>query len=330
MTVLPSIKWTPSPNFSSRGGARVRLVVAHDCEGGYAGSVAWFAMARSAVSAHLVLAEDGSEATQMVAWGNKAWHACNANPISEGIEAAGYSAKGFEAPEWAALASIVAWRLHVNGIPCQEATAANDWTGFTEHAKLGAWGGGHHDLTEDPNQWAAFVARVHNAYWGDLAEAPARTAAVAPPVSPPGFRPSGTVRCDEPVGSIAWAQARLNALGFARPGLVVDGLEGRATETALGHFQGAYGLFIDGVLTPLTIAALNGEAADSTVVANSQQKLIACGYACGAAGADGDLGPATKAAIDRFRADHGLPAGGHDIAFRTALAAAYAAALRAK
>lgn len=253
---LPAIRWTPSPNFSSRGGQRVRLIVAHDCEGSYAGSIAWFAMAKSKVSAHLVLREDGLEATQMVAWANKAWHACNANPISEGIEAAGFAAKGFPAAEWAALAALVAWRLHVNGLPCQEATAANDWTGFTEHAKLGAWGGGHHDLTEDPVQWKAFVGLVNVAYAQGAPDAqPVRTGASAP-VPPPDFKPSGTDRMDEPAGSIAWAQARLNSLGFARPLLTVDGIDGRLTENAIAHFQAAHGLYRDGILGPKTIAAL--------------------------------------------------------------------------
>ena len=91
---LPPIKWTASPNCSSRGGQKVRLIVTHDCEGNYAGSIAWFAMKKSQVSAHLVLRDDGLEATQMVAWGDKAWHACNFNPFSEGIEAAGFESKG--------------------------------------------------------------------------------------------------------------------------------------------------------------------------------------------------------------------------------------------
>ncbi len=253
--MLPPIKWTPSPNYSSRGGQKVRLIVAHDCEGSYAGSVAWFAMARSRVSAHLVLSEDGSEATQMVAWGNKAWHACDFNPFSEGIEAAGYAAKGFPAVEWSALAALVAWRLHANGLPCQEANPANNWTGFTEHAKLGAAGGGHHDLTEDPNKWSAFVGLVNIAFGKGAADTPARTGATAP-VMPATFTPSNTDRCDEPKGSLAWAQARLNALGFARPPLSVDGIDGRLTENAIAHFQGAKGLFVDGALGPETIAAL--------------------------------------------------------------------------
>jgi hypothetical protein len=255
MLALPPIKFTPSPNFSSRGGQKVRLIVAHDCEGNYAGSIAWFAMAQSRVSAHLVLKEDGSEATQMVAWANKAWHAVAFNGFSEGIEAAGYAVKGFAAAEWEALAALVAWRLHVNGIPCQEATPANNWTGFTEHAKLGAAGGGHHDITEDPNAWAAFVARVHVAYGQGAPDTPARTGASAP-VAPADFKPSGTQRCDELVGSLAWAQMRMNALGFARPPLSVDGIDGRMTENAIVHFQAAHGLYQDGVLGPDTIKAL--------------------------------------------------------------------------
>lgn len=253
--VLPLIKWTPSPNYSSRGGEKTRLIVVHDCEGNYAGSIAWFAMAKSRVSAHLVLSEDGSEATQMVAWANKAWHACSFNPFSEGIEAAGYSAKGFPAVEWNALAALTAWRLHANGLPCQEATPANNWTGFTEHYKLGAAGGGHSDLTTDLNRWAAFVGLVHVAYGTGAPAAPARTGASVP-VAPADFKPAGTERHDLVVGSLEWAQARLNALGFARPPLPVDGLDGRLTENALRHFQQAKGLYIDGELGPQSIAAL--------------------------------------------------------------------------
>src|ERR1700691_5537135 len=74
--ILPPLSWISSPNFSSRGGQKVRLCVVHDCEGNYAGSVSWFAQARSQVSAHIVLDADGSRATQMVAFANKAWHVC--------------------------------------------------------------------------------------------------------------------------------------------------------------------------------------------------------------------------------------------------------------
>lgn len=253
---LPPIIWTPSPNYSSRGGQKVRLIVAHDCEGSYAGSVAWFAMAKSQVSAHLVLREDGMQATQMVAFGNKAWHACNVNPYSEGIEAAGYEAKSFGAPEFDALAALVAWRLHANGIPFQEATAANNWTGFTEHWKLGSMGGGHSDFTQNAEMWESFISTVKAAYsGGPVTYPPIVVPAPAPPM-PPGFVPNPKPRTDEVVGSIAWAQSRLNAIGAARPILAVDGMEGPSTERAIIAFQSMKGLYKDGILGPNTIKAL--------------------------------------------------------------------------
>jgi N-acetyl-anhydromuramyl-L-alanine amidase AmpD len=235
------------------------MVVVHDCEGNYAGSIAWFAQARSRVSAHLVLKDDGLEATQMVSWANKAWHACDFNPFSEGIEAAGFAAKGFAAPEWDALAALTAWRLHANGLPCQEASAANDWTGFTEHAKLGAAGGGHHDLTEDSQVWQAFVARVQKAYANAAPAAPVLTAASVPAM-PGGYTPSGTTRHDLPHSSIAWAQAELNALGFAAPLLIVDDLDGPATQYAMRAFQAHAAIGVDGQYGPETQAALERAA----------------------------------------------------------------------
>jgi hypothetical protein len=194
--MLPPIKWTPSPNYSSRGGQKVRLICTHDCEGSYAGSVAWFAMSKSQVSAHLVLREDGGEATQMVAWGDKAWHACNFNPFSEGIEAAGFASKGLGSPELDSLAALVAWRLLKNDIPCQEATAANMWTGYTTHAKLGAAGGGHHDWTENGAVWADFVGRVATAYADGLPNAPVPNPSPVP-VPPPNYKPNVSPRIDD-------------------------------------------------------------------------------------------------------------------------------------
>ena len=260
MTCPLPLDWRASPNYSSRNGARVRLLVVHDCEGSYAGSVSWFAMAAAMVSAHLVLSEDGSRATQMVAFGNKAWHVCDFNGFSEGIEAAGYAAKGLGAPEWRALAKLTAWRLKANGIPCQVAAAANNWTGFCQHADLGAAGGGHHDITRDPAVWAAFVAMAQAEYPGASDVSPGLTSLPAAPrlAAPAGWvSPSPAPRHDLDDESIAVAQALLNARGFARPALIVDGLEGTATEHALISFQIAKRLTPDGILGPATWAALN-------------------------------------------------------------------------
>lgn len=257
MTIqLPALTWTASPNYSARGGQRVRLIVVHDCEGSFAGSVSWFAMARSQVSAHIVLSEDGLRAVQMVAWGNKAWHACNFNPFSEGIEAAGYAAKGLGAPEWAALAAIVAFRLRANGIPCQVATAANNWTGFCQHADLGVAGGGHHDITHDPAVWSAFVKMVEAAYGQETPASWIAGGSAPAPAAPAGFTPHGTIRHDHEPPSLEWVQASLNALGYSTVPMPVDGLDGAATQRAVGAFQARAGLEDDGIVGPLTVAAI--------------------------------------------------------------------------
>lgn len=57
------------------------------------------------------------------------------------------------------------------------------------------------------------------------------------------------------IGSMAWAQARLNA-ALAPQSLVVDGDNGPKTQAAVAKFQGAHHLFIDGIIGPQTIAAL--------------------------------------------------------------------------
>ena len=240
-------------------------ILTGNCEGSYAGSVSWFAMARSQVSAHVVLSDDGARATQMVAWGNKAWHVCNMNPFSEGIEAAGYSAKGLGAPEWQALANIVAWRLRKNGVPCQRATAANNWTGWCQHVDLGTAGGGHHDVTSDPAVVAAFAAMIAAAYdgpmpasWGGMSGAPAPA-----PAAPASWTPSASARHDLAEGSLEWAQAALNKLAIPLAPLIVDGMDGPATEQAMRLFQMKVGLFVDGTYGPDTEAKL--EAALATL-----------------------------------------------------------------
>ena len=250
MLTLPKLLWRASPNFSSRGGKTVTMIVVHDCEGNYDGSIGWFAMPRSRVSAHIVLSDDGTEATQMVAWRDKAWAVCNFNSISESIEAAGFSAKGLGAPEWAALAGITAFRLKANGLPCQQATAVNDWTGFCQHADLGAAGGGHDDITPNRDNWVTFAELVARAYGGPLP-------ATWEPTVPAPFVPNPKgPRNDLVVGTLEWVQMELNALGLVKPALIIDGMMGHDTELAVRAFQASALLTIDGDPGPLTVAAL--------------------------------------------------------------------------
>ncbi len=253
---LPALKWLASPNFSART-SPIDLVVLHDCEGSYAGAVEWFGEPKSAVSAHIVLKEDGTEATQMVDFRQKAWHADAFNSRSIGIEMGGFAARGFPAAEWQTAADVVAYLLHAFGIPCQWAQRGVG-PGFTSHFDLGMAGGGHHDPcpTTDP-KWAAFIDLVQASYraggfpigWGHGAPLVERQPPQQP--KPQILGPDPTQPA--PPMSIADAQRALNARGAS---LDVDGRLGPATRSALRAFQAWSGLIGSGELTPDTVAAL--------------------------------------------------------------------------
>ena len=207
MTAMPPIKFVASPNYSIRGGSGVRLIVIHTMEGSYAGSIAWFAMAKSQVSAHLLMKADGSEWTQMVALGDKAWHACNANPYSIGIEGEGYTAKGEDDVWDNSMALGVAWLLHAYGLPCRWA-AGGVGAGFCSHHDLGAMGGGHVDIGPCGGpDWQRLSAAVGRSYavlshgplpaWA-LHGAPAPLAISPAPPVPPEASHGGAQRSDEP------------------------------------------------------------------------------------------------------------------------------------
>jgi len=158
--VLPPLKWVESPNQSARDhGTHVDLIVVHDTEGGYDGAVSWFANSHSQVSAHIVLKEDGSEATQMVPYDRKAWHCESFNSRSIGLEMAGFAKDGYGPHEWAVAARVVAFLLHRYGLPARWAKGGGG-DGFCRHYDLGAAGGGHHDPTTDDAVWAKFVFQV--------------------------------------------------------------------------------------------------------------------------------------------------------------------------
>jgi N-acetyl-anhydromuramyl-L-alanine amidase AmpD len=191
---LPPLKHTPSPNFSSRGGHKINLIVCHDCESSYAGAIAWFSTTKSQVSAHLVLREDGGEVTQMVAFEDKAWHAVAYNSTSIGLEMAGFAKKGFGDDEWNAAAAIVAYLLHRFDLP-------NRWAkhgvgdGFCSHYDLGRAGGGHTDPTTDSAVWTHFCGLVSEHY--TMTQPATWSNSVAPvPAMPAGFVPTPTVRRD--------------------------------------------------------------------------------------------------------------------------------------
>lgn len=101
----------PSPNYNSRNGTAVSLVVIHSCEGGYSGCWGYLRSSAAGASAHYVVNESGSEVTQLVRESQRAWHVaasyncgyagnqqCGKNGVSTnnfsvGIEHGGYASQ---------------------------------------------------------------------------------------------------------------------------------------------------------------------------------------------------------------------------------------------
>ena len=146
----------PSPNYSSRGGTAVRLVVIHTAEGSRTieslGS--WFQNPASGVSSHTGADDKVNTVGEYVPPGYKAWTQANANPYSVAIEMCGFAS--WSAAEWHAhpnmLANTAAWIAEECarfGIPLRALNASQaqgGQAGVCDHAALGSLGGGHWDI----------------------------------------------------------------------------------------------------------------------------------------------------------------------------------------
>lgn len=162
---LPPLKWKPSPNESRRSDA-VRLVVVHRPVGSYQGSIEHLCDPDTQASAHVIVREDGKEATQLVSWERKAWACVSFNSASENIETPDVIWTEPLGPDLRVVmhtcARIVAFRLHKRGLPAEWRTGADllDRPGVTRHFDLGAAGGGHTDPTTDTARWEEFMLMV--------------------------------------------------------------------------------------------------------------------------------------------------------------------------
>jgi N-acetyl-anhydromuramyl-L-alanine amidase AmpD len=253
--ILPKLTFIQSPNYSSRGGEKVRLIVVHDCEGSYDGSIAWFASTQSQVSAHYVLDKTGKNATQMVSAANKAWHCVDFNSVSIGVEMEGFEAKGFPAAEMDAMANVVAFLLHINGLPAQFAEAG-EGKGFCRHFDLGRAGGGHDDPTKDDTVWRNFVAQVKQTSSLEMPNSWPSTKGFLTAALPKDFTTTHRSLQDLTEGSLEWVQMNLNTLGVSKSPLLIDGLDSDETQAAINAFQTSHSLPATGVADPATISAL--------------------------------------------------------------------------
>lgn len=104
-------------------------------------------------------------------------------------------------------------------------------------------------------------------------------------------------------------------------GLSVDGIFGAQVETAVKEFQQGAGLTVDGIVGPLTWAALPDggpmptlEVGSTGSVVSSLQTLLTNGapgqWVTTPQGIDGDFGPHTKASVEAFQAWGGVTVDG--------------------
>lgn len=129
----------PSPNSGGRMSTH-RGVVLHIAEGGYEGTVAWCLNQNSQVSAHFVVAKDGS-VTQLVDTDDVAWCQVGGNEEWLSIENEGRSGDELT-PQQIASCALILGRAHREyGIPLQLADSPSG-AGLGYHGMGGgAWGG---------------------------------------------------------------------------------------------------------------------------------------------------------------------------------------------
>lgn len=116
--VKPLIKsFVESPNYSSRNGADIDMIVLHcSTAATVEGTIHWFLNRNSRVSAHYVVDKNG-DIYQMVRDDCSAWHAKAANSRSIGIEHVGTAADRLTDAQSEASAELVRWLVAEYGIP---------------------------------------------------------------------------------------------------------------------------------------------------------------------------------------------------------------------
>lgn len=160
--ILPPLVQRHTPNQSSRHGTRVDLLVWHETAGAYTGAVSWLCNPAAQASAHLVVREDGLEATQLVHLKQKAWHAAAYNSRSVGVEHANITMKGYATDHQLQVsARIFGWLcLHLDVPPRWARHGVGK--GVCYHGELGAAGGGHPACGPDATGWLRFLELLHH------------------------------------------------------------------------------------------------------------------------------------------------------------------------
>lgn len=268
--------WIPSPNYSSRGGSGVRLLVLHTAEGSRSieslGS--FFSSSSAGVSSHAGADDKVNTIGEYVKRGNKAWTASNANPVACQIELCGFAS--WSRAEWEnnhanMLANTAAWiaeEAAAFGIPIVKLNASQaqgSGRGVCQHIDLGGWGGGHVDCDYGSGNFP--IDKVLSMASGGAPITPGPTPPTTPPKpggpAPPFPLPAGYYYgpADGPAESVSgyypphggangsdglrqW-QGQMSARGWT---ISADGFYGDQTANVATQFQQEKGLGVDGFI----------------------------------------------------------------------------------
>jgi hypothetical protein len=259
----------PSPNYSSRGGARVTHIVLHTAEGAltYQSLGNYFANSSSGVSSHTGIDDTPNVVGEYVRRDGKAWTASNANPWSVQAELCAFAA--WTPEEWAAhpqmLANAAQWvaeEAAAFGIPIADIAAQaqnSSAQGVCQHNDLGAMGGGHWDC--GPNFPIHQVIEMAGGAGGSgpapSPQPPPSGTAPPWPYGPQDYlgQPSPDPHCHsgyyggvDPIYVQQWQQ-QMSARGWA---IGVDGKYGPQSSSVCTKFQQEKGLAVDGLCGPNT------------------------------------------------------------------------------
>jgi hypothetical protein len=243
--------WIASPNFSSRGGSGVRLIVLHTAEGSRTyQSLGSYFQGDVGVSSHVGIDDTPDVIGEYVRAGDKAWTQANANPYCVAAELCAFAA--WTTAEWdqhpQMLENAAAWVAEEAarfGIPLVEigsASAQGGGTGVCDHVDLGAAGGGHWDCGN-----GFPMGRVVEMAGGKPGTAPSpgppSGGGLAPPFPGTLLRNFTTGH-----GTGTW-QHQMAIRGWI---IDVDDLYGGQSEDVCMMFQREKGLAVDGIVGPIT------------------------------------------------------------------------------
>jgi N-acetyl-anhydromuramyl-L-alanine amidase AmpD len=240
---LPPLGWKPSPNFgTNRHGCRIDQITIHDMEGHLGPSEELFEERSSQVSAHYCVSADGQVVDQMVDDADRAWHACDFNDRSLGIEMEGFARLGYSRPQLVATARLAAHLASKYGIPIRYAKGGVG-AGIVSHWSYGKAGGGHSDPEPNDQFVVDFVALVDQEFKAGRYPEAYTPADLQTPADPARHDLTTTLGVQ-------------NALHSMHFDVACDGQIGPETEAVVASFQTIAGLKSTGGNDDATRAAI--------------------------------------------------------------------------